>query len=179
MNASLPYMYGLIKTHKEGNPVRPIISSVGSVTYSLSKWLVELLNPLLGSISESHIKNSTDLIDKLNKIPYHYNKFKLISFDVCSLFTKVPVNDLINFLSNELNIKPLPFNTHKIIRLIKLCTLNNKFVFNDVFYEQCFGMAMGGPLSPLLANIYMEFFERDILSRVLPKDVIWYRYISL
>ena len=51
-------------------------------------------------------------------------------------------------------------------------------MFNDVFYEQCFGMAMGGPLSPLLANIYMEFFERDILSRVLPKDVIWYRYID-
>ena len=37
INPSLPYMYGLVKTHKPEKPLRPIISSVGSVTYKLSK----------------------------------------------------------------------------------------------------------------------------------------------
>ena len=68
-------MYGVIKTHKENNPVRPIISSVGSCSYFLSKWLVGKLNPLIRTISNSHIKNSTDLIDRLNdvSVPYEYN----------------------------------------------------------------------------------------------------------
>ena len=46
-SATLPYMYGLIKTHKPNNPVRPIISSVGSTSYQLSKYLVKLLNLLI------------------------------------------------------------------------------------------------------------------------------------
>ncbi len=43
----LPYMYGLIKTHKPNNPVRPITCSVGCATHTLSKWLVTLLNPIV------------------------------------------------------------------------------------------------------------------------------------
>ena len=56
ISPSLPYMYGVIKTHKPSNLVRPIISSVYSATYKLSKYLVTLLNPLIGSIFTSHIK---------------------------------------------------------------------------------------------------------------------------
>ena len=40
-NASLPYMYGLPKTHKVGSPLRPIISKVGSVTYKLAEGHLE------------------------------------------------------------------------------------------------------------------------------------------
>ena len=39
-------------------------------------------------------------------------------------------------------------------------------------------MAMGNPLSPLLANLYMEFFERDMLKPLLPKNALWYRYVD-
>ena len=63
----LPYMYGLIKkTHKPDNPVRPIISSIGSCSYELSKWLAQQLSPYIGTISNSHIINSLDLISKLS-----------------------------------------------------------------------------------------------------------------
>ena len=61
-----PYMYGLVKTHKPGNPMRPIISSVGSAAYKFSKWLVRVLSPLLGSIFKSHTVHSNDLMEKLN-----------------------------------------------------------------------------------------------------------------
>ena len=94
---SLPYMYGLIKTHKVNNPLRPLISTVGSACYSLSKWLVSLLSPLFGTISNSNIKNNTNLVHKLNSINITYD-FSLISFDVTSLFTRVPVNKLFDFL---------------------------------------------------------------------------------
>ena len=102
-------MYGVIKTHKPNNPARPIISSVGSATYKLSKYLVTLLNPLIGTISTSHIKNNVDLVNKLSNT--HMNcDFKLVSFDVCSLFTKVPVDDLLAFLPDVIDKLELPFD---------------------------------------------------------------------
>ena len=177
ISPSLPYMYGVIKTHKPNNPVRPIISSVGSITYKLSKYLVSLLNPLIGTISSSHIKNNVDLIDKLNNVQVKCD-FKLVSFDVCSLFTKVPVDDLLSFLPEVLDRLELPFDNTVLVNLIKLCILDSKFEFNGKYYSQKFGMAMGNPLSPVLSNLYMEFFEKKILSKILPKQAIWFRYVD-
>lgn len=174
---SLPYMYGLIKTHKPNNPARPIISSVGSVTYKLSKWLVSLLSPLVGTISNSNIKNNVDLVDKLNSLQVT-NDFKLVSFDVKSLFTKVPVDDLLVFLSESLDDLSLPVTNSVFLDLIKLCIKDCKFEFKSDFYTQKFGMAMGNPLSPVLSNLYMEFFEKKLLSNILPSNAVWFRYVD-
>ena len=177
INPSLPYLYGLIKTHKPNNPVRPIISSIGSISYKLSKYLVKLLSPLLGTISSSHIINNIDFIEKLNSFKMAPN-CKMVSFDVVSLFTKVPVDDLFEFLKLKLDDANLPHTSEVIIELIKLCVMDCKLVFEGSFYLQKFGFAMGNPLSPLLSNLYMEFFETRILRRILPDDVCWLRYVD-
>ena len=174
---SLPYLYGTIKTHKPNNPARPIISSVGSITYKLSKYLVSVLNPLIGSISNSHIKNNVELVEKLNNVQVN-SDFKLVSFDVCSLFTKVPVDDLLAFLPDVLDRLDLPFSHTVLIELIKLCIKDCKFEFKGKYYAQKFGMAMGNPLSPVLSNLYMEFFENRILSTILPEKAVWFRYVD-
>ena len=173
----LPYMYGLVKTHKDGNPMRPIISSVGSISYKLSKFLVDILSPLLGKISGSHILNSCNLIDKLNGINISSNS-RLVSFDVVSLFTKVPIPNLLDFLHGELENYNLPLCRSVIINLVRLCIVDCKFTFNNEFYMQCFGMAMGNPLSPLLSNIYMEFFERAHLPSFSSFQLHWFRYVD-
>ena len=38
-------LYGLIKVHKEENPVRPVISMVGSPEYKLAKFLDTIIKP--------------------------------------------------------------------------------------------------------------------------------------
>ena len=177
INPSLPYMYGLVKTHKPNLPMRPIVSSVGSAAYKLAKWLVNLLSPLVGKISNSHLLNNVDLVSKLLDFDYN-NNFKLISFDVTSLFTKVPVNDLLLYLEDELKFHSFCLDHKVIIDLIKLCICNCKFQFEDQFYMQKFGMAMGNPLSPVLANIYMEFFERNFVYDLLPRNTPWFRYVD-
>ena len=174
---SLPYLYGLIKTHKPNNPVRLIISSVGSITYRLSKWLVKILSPFVGTISGSNIKHNVDLVDKLNNLNINY-PFKMISFDVVSLFTKVPVDDLLEYLSDFLDNYDLILPTDCIIELIKLCICDSVFTFDDKFYVQHFGMAMGNPLSPVLSNLYMEFFENRFLPNILPNGVFWFRFVD-
>ena len=52
------------------------------------------------------------------------------------------------------------------------------FQFNDSFYEQTDGAAMGSPLSPILANIYMEFFEELAISMATKKPSIWLLYVD-
>ena len=49
---SVPGFYGLPKIHKPSPiPVRPIVSSIGSVTYNIAKHLASILSPLVGNLS--------------------------------------------------------------------------------------------------------------------------------
>ena len=43
-----PKFYGLLKIHKLDTPLRPIVSSCGSVTYGVAKELAKILKPLVG-----------------------------------------------------------------------------------------------------------------------------------
>ena len=121
-------MYGLPKFHKPGNPLRPIVSSTGSVTQRLSKYLASLLSPLLGSISHSHLINFDDFVSKVREI--NLKDKVLVSFDVESLFTNVPVEETLSFLC-IITFKPilsinLPLSIDIYLDLIDLCV--KKFV---------------------------------------------------
>ena len=92
VNPKLPHIYGLPKTHKPGIPLRPIVSYCGSLSYKLSKFLADKLSPLVGNFSDSHTKNTSDFIDKIKSLDLSHGK--MVSFDVDSLFTKVPLQDV-------------------------------------------------------------------------------------
>jgi len=86
-----PRTYGLPKIHKDGVPLRPIVSNIGAPTYQISKHLSGLLNQLTGKTSH-HVKKSfhfTEILKSLQIKPGHL----MVSFDVVSLFTKVPVEE--------------------------------------------------------------------------------------
>ena len=63
-----------------------------------------------------------------------------------------------------------------IIGLLGFCLNNTYFLFQDCFYEQTKGAAMGSPVSPLVVNIYMETFENRATSTALHPPGIWNRY---
>ena len=107
----------------------------------------------------------------------------MISFDVVSLFTKVPVNEAINIVAGHLSEDPTLeertiMSSQTICRLTSLCLRSTYFQFKDSFFEQLEGAAMGSPLSPVIANIYMEAFEERALqsARLAPK--LWTRYVD-
>ena len=60
--AGSPKFYSLPKVHKEGTPLRPIVSRIGAVTYSTSKELSRILKPLVGK-SPHHIQNNQDFMN--------------------------------------------------------------------------------------------------------------------
>ena len=71
--AGSPKFYGLPKIHKEGMPLRPIVSSIGAVTYSTSKEISRILRPLVGK-SPYHIQNSQDFIQQIQGIQLQPNQ---------------------------------------------------------------------------------------------------------
>ncbi|XP_047490948.1 uncharacterized protein LOC125040440 [Penaeus chinensis] len=84
-----PTIRGNIKTHKEGNPARPITNGTGSAPHRLAKKIVAPLASALNSISGCHLSNTTDMMAKLQNVWMRCKK--LVSFDVKSLFTNVPI----------------------------------------------------------------------------------------
>ena len=89
-DASTANFYGLPKTHKENIPLKPIVSLPRSPTYELSKYLAMILYLLF--------KKSPDTIDNTNEFVANFKDLKLepeeimISFDVVSLFTSIPLD---------------------------------------------------------------------------------------
>ena len=62
------FLYGLPKIHKPGNPIRPIISTIGTFTYNLAKFLVPLIDPL--TKNEYTIDNSANFVNELKKLAH-------------------------------------------------------------------------------------------------------------
>ena len=181
-NCSLSYFYGLPKLHKHNIPLRPIISSTGTASRGLAGWLARSLSPYLGRFSSAHLINSLDFKEKLKIFSRHHslNGYRMLSLDVTALFTNVPLEDVLDFLREKIenNSVAPPVPLEEFLELIRLCVDNNVFEFNGQYFRQKFGVAMGSPLSPVLAGLYMEHFETELLPGLQSQPAMWLRYVD-
>ena len=86
----------------------------------------------------------------------------MASLDVDSLFTNITLEETISiFVDNLYNDSENPPNITKqdFRNLFKIATKETFFMFNNKYHEQVDGAAMGSPLGPVLANIFMCSFE--------------------
>ena len=167
---SLPArIYGQPKMHKLDNnlsqqvpPFRIIVSSIGSYNYDIAKYLTEILSPLIPS--EHSSKDTFQFIEDLKNVSLQ-NKF-LVSYHVVSLFTNVPLSETIDLAVNLIKSKdPSVKMTHAQLRkLFLFATSQTHFVYNDQYYDQVDGVAMGSPLGPVLANLFMGIHEAEWLN---------------
>ena len=163
-------MYGLPKIHKLDTPLRPIVSSCGSVTYGVAKAFAKILKPLVGK-SPHHINSTQDFVEQVKHITLAPREC-LSSYEVSSLFTSVPVYPALNIIRDLLDKdhtlkKRTVLAVNDIILLLEFCLKNTYFSFQDQFCEQDEGAAMGSPVSPIVANLYMEYLEQKALSTAL------------
>jgi hypothetical protein len=94
----------------------------------------------------------------------------LVSFDVVSLFTMVPIEEALRLLNQHFD--------EVILRLFRHVLTSSFLSFNGQFYEQTDGVAMGSLLSPVIANYLMEYFEEMALESATYKPPCWFRYVD-
>ena len=162
-----PKFYGLPKIHKPDTPLRPIVSSCGSVTYGVAKELAKILKPLVGK-PPHHITSTQDFVEQARQIKLEPGEC-FSSYDVSALFTSVPIDPALNIIKDLLDKdttlkERTVMEVGDIILLLELCLKNTYFSFQDQFYEQVEGAAKGSPVSPIVANLYMEYLEQKALS---------------
>ena len=143
------------------------MSSCGSATYGVAKELARILKLLVGK-SPQHINSTQDFVERVKHITLAPGEC-LSSYDVSALFTWVPVDPALNIIRDLLEkdhtLKERKVLTvNDIILLLEFCVKNTYFSFQDQFYEQVEIVAMGSPVSPIIANLYMEYLEQKALS---------------
>ena len=164
-----PKFYGLPKIHKTGNPLRPIVSSRGSVTYGVAKVFSKVIKPLVGK-SPHHIQSTGDFVAKAKRLTLQVGEC-WSSSDVTSLFTSVPVDLTLNIIKDllekdeKLNDRTV-LSVQNIIELLGFCLHNTYFSFQNKFYEQIEGVPMEH-LSVLLLPICTWNVLRERLSVLL------------
>ena len=175
-------IYGTPKMHKFSPSdsflkLRPIVSSIGTFNYSLARFLCDLLSPLVPN--DYSCKDTFSFASQFKNA--NLSKTFLVFYDVTSLFTNIPLQETIDIGINLIfNHNPnLNITKKELKKLFLFATSQTRFIFNSKFYNQIDGVAMGSPLAPVLANIFMGFYESKWLNEYnLNKPKFYLRYVD-
>ena len=133
----------------------------------MAKWL--------SFVPECNINSSTKEI--CNDLKNHQIKDNecLVSFDIVSLYTNVPVLEAIDVCADLLfNSMSLDIDRDTFVELAKLASCDVIFNSHDGFYKQVDGLAMGSAPAPHLANGWLSSFEAAIKG----DSPLYYRYMD-
>ena len=88
----------------------------------------------------------------------------MVSFDVVSLFTNVPIDDACSAVLQRLQLDSnlsarTTLSPEQLTKLLEFVLRSTYFLYRGSYYEQTEGAAMGSPVSAVVANLYMESFE--------------------
>ena len=173
-------LYFLKEIHKNPMGIRPIVSSVNSVTENISQLVDIWLQPIMKSLP-SFIKDTTDFINLIESTPIS-GECLLATIDVSSLYTNIPHSEgrkaAITALNKIENPDPRQPPPTIIGLLIDVVLQNNVYEFNDNHYLQLQGTAMESKMAPAYANILMGNLEEQLLSKGSDKILLWKRFID-
>ncbi|CAF1385952.1 unnamed protein product [Adineta steineri] len=183
----LAHLYFIPKPHKIGTPLRPIVSSIRAAAKGLSHFLDQLLRPIFNRaarqttfINGIHFIRRLELYRNIGRLS---STTTFITFDVTDLYTMIPRDGALHILEEFLykharngRIHGMTIDT--IMKMAHLVLNTNCFVFENKYYEQIRGGAMGSPFTMTLANIYMLKWEQSLTEHQKFHNELYGRYID-
>jgi len=175
-------LYGLGKVHKtlvnNVPKLRPILSAINTPTYKLSQYLNKLMKPL--TTNEYTAKDSFSFAEDIR---LQDSAKSMASLDVDSLFTNITLDETIDIccellFQNTDVVDGLSRDDFK--ELLTTATKESFILFDGDYFQQIDGVAMGSPLGPTLANIFLGHNETKWLDDCPPesKPLYYRRYVD-
>ena len=131
-------IYGTLKTHKFSSSdsfpkLRPIVSSIGTFNYNLARFLCGLLSPLVPN--DYCCKETFSFVSQIKNA--NPSKKFLVSYDLTSLFTNIPLQEPIDIAKNLIfsHNPNLNITKKELKKLFLFGTSQNHFIFNSKFYN--------------------------------------------
>ena len=131
-------IYGTPKMHKFSSSdsfpkLCPIVSSIGTFNYNLARFLCDLLSLLVPN--DYSCKDTFSFVSQIKNA--NLSKKFLVSYDVTSLFTNIPLQETIDIAINLIFNHNLNVNITKkeLKKLFLFATSQTHFLFNSKFYN--------------------------------------------
>ena len=174
--------YLLAKVHKQPIKGRPIVPSMTWITHHLSEWLSNQLNPLLNNL-EWVLKDSNDLLRKLHNLKIkNPKKLALMTADVEVLYPSMDTTTGLQIMSDFLQEIGWenPRRQTLVIRAMEFVLTKGYIQFENRIFQQNNGAAMGSPMIPPYANIFMFMIERKCVEKYMSNCllILYVRYID-
>ena len=162
---TLPKFYIMPKLHKVPVKGRPIVASCGWLTTPLSQWCSHRLNAIVARLP-TVLKDTGDLIARLRAVRLPPNaEIMMSTIDVESLYTSIPVEDAMRAL-HEMLFDALDYDVYQdLMSAVRFVLDNNYISFDGKVFKQIKGLAMGTPLAPPMANIFMAWLEEKLFAK--------------
>lgn len=175
----VPVFHTIPKVHKEPWALRPIVPSHSWVTSRLSEVIDHLCRPLLDHMPWV-VGSTKEVIQQLEEIRTDGDDVWLCTGDVVAFYTNIDAKQCAKVVHGAWKHYNSQSKIHGrfIAQMIRFVMENNFFSFQDEWYQQVEGLAMGTASAPVLANLYAGYLERQA-NIPFQKGVLKYmRYID-
>ena len=162
-------LYGLAKVHKQGTPLRPVLSLPGSSYDNLNKTLAMYFDEIEGANIETNTQMAREILEKTELD----SDESIISLDVKSFYTNVPLREVVGIALRRLyeQVNPPETSSKTMKKLLNLAVSKVHFKCNGLWYEQKDGLAMGDSLAAILADLWIKKYEPK-LKKEVPKMTV-------
>ena len=131
-------LHGMPKVHK----IKSNFEVPSCFNYNLFRFLCNMLTPFIPT--DYCTQDSFSFMKKIQEVSV--SNYFMVSFDVCSLFTNIPLNETTDLVVDIIfNNKSMNITKPHLKKLFVFATSQTHFLFNET-YNQTDGVAIGSPL---------------------------------
>jgi hypothetical protein len=96
-------------------------------------------------------------------------------------FINISVQEILNITDNLLQLRAIDLvSKNKILQLMETVLFQNYFTFSGSIYQPLKGMAVGSPISSIIADIFLQYYENMLIKHLESRKIIYYtRYVDI